>query len=225
MEGALMTQIKTSPGAEQVRADYKALYRKLESVLGRIGQAPDPSKMLAGILQTLITDFRAELGFEHGRLYRRDGEDFFLFNRYGSDLGAPIGFRVPPDYPPHRRTLTEGLSIMRRGDSGFDDAIEQTLGVGSTFAAISVGEGNTHVIAFSIKGEIMEQNILYSLSAVRHVVNMRLEQQRFSGILEESRVIQESLLPAGPPRFDGYEMDGRSRPTEFVGGMSSTTCT
>jgi len=218
MEGALMSQMRTSPVTDPVRADYKALYRKLESVLGRIEHAADPSDMLAGILQTLIIDFRSELGFEHGRIYRREGEDFYLFNRYGSELGAPIGFRVPPGYPPHMRTLTEGLLIMKRGDPGFDDAIEQTLGVGSTFAAIAVGEGSTHVIAFSIKGEIMEQNILYSLSAVRHVVNLRLEQQKFSGILEESRVIQESLLPAAPPRFSGYEMDGRSRPTEFVGG-------
>jgi phosphoserine phosphatase RsbU/P len=218
MEGALMTQTRSALAGDAVRADYKALYRKLETVLGKIEQAPDPSRMLMGILETLITDFQAELGFEHGRLYRREGDDFYLFGRFGSDLGAPIGFRVPPDYPPHRRTLTEGLVIMKRGDPGFDDAIEKTLGVGSTFAAIAVGEGNTHVIAFSIKGEIMEQNILYSLSAVRHVVSLRLEQQKFSGILEESRVIQESLLPASPPSFEGYEMDGRSRPTEIVGG-------
>jgi sigma-B regulation protein RsbU (phosphoserine phosphatase) len=218
MEGALMTQIKPASAIDERRADFKALYRKIETVLGRIEHAEDPSTMLSEILESLITGFREELGFEHGRLYSREGKDFRLFCRFGSDRGAPIGFRVPPDYPPHRRTLEEGLLIMKHGDPGFDDAIEDLLGVGSTFAAIAVGKGNTHVIAFSISGEIREENILYSLSAVRHVVNLRLEQQKFSGILEESRAIQESLLPAAPPQLDGYVADGRSRPTEIVGG-------
>ncbi len=218
MEGVLMTQAKAVSTLETKRADFKALYRKLETVLGRIEHAEDPSTMLSGILESLISGFQEELGFEHGRLYRRDGEDFSLFVRIGSNRGAPIGYRVPRSYPPHQRTLDEGLVIMKHGDPGFDDTIEETLGVGSTFAAIAVGKGNTHVIAFSINGEVREENILYSLSAVRHVVNLRLEQQKFSGILEESRVIQESLLPAAPPQFDGYQIDGRSRPTEIVGG-------
>jgi phosphoserine phosphatase RsbU/P len=218
MEGILMTQSRPPSATDPRRTDFKALYRKLETVLGRIEHVEDPSGMLSGILESLITEFREELGFEHGRLYRREGEDFFIFYRYGSNRGAPVGYRVPPDYPPHRRTLSEGLVIMKRGDPGFDDEIEETLGVGSTFAAIAVGKENTHVIAFSINGEIKEENILYSLSAVRHAVNLRLEQQKFSGILEESRVIQESLLPASPPSFEGYELDGRSVPTEVVGG-------
>lgn len=218
MEGTLMTQSKPPSATDPRRADFKALYRKLETVLGRIEHVGDPSRMLSGILESLITEFREELGFEHGRLYRREGEDFFIFYRYGSSRGAPVGYRVPRDYPPHCRTLREGLVIMKRGDAGFDDEIEETLGVGSTFAAIAVGAQNTHVIAFSINGEIQEENILYSLSAVRHAVNLRLEQQKFSGIMEESRVIQESLLPSSPPSFDGYEIDGRSVPTEIVGG-------
>jgi sigma-B regulation protein RsbU (phosphoserine phosphatase) len=198
--------------------DFKALYKKLESTLDRIERIDDVSGMLTGILEVLVDDFREELGFESGRLYKRDGEDFFLCCRIGEAGGAAIGYRIPPDYPAHRRTLEEGLVIIRPGDPDFDAEIESSIGVSSTFAAIALGEGNTHIMAFSIKGETQEENILYSLSAIRHVVNFKLGQQKLTGILEESRIIQESLLPAAPPRFAGYDIDGRSRPTAIVGG-------
>jgi sigma-B regulation protein RsbU (phosphoserine phosphatase) len=208
----------SSPATPKTGTDYKRLYKKLESALDRIERLEDVSAMLTGIVQIFVSEFKDELGFENARLYRREGEDFYLCCRVGPGDGAPIGYRVPRDYPAHRRTLEEGLVIIRPGDADFDAEIERSIGVSSTFAAIAIGEGNTHVLAFSVGGEAKEQNILYSLSAVRHVVTLKLEQQKLTGILEESRIIQESLLPAAPPRFEGYDIDGRSRPTEIVGG-------
>jgi sigma-B regulation protein RsbU (phosphoserine phosphatase) len=125
---------------------------------------------------------------------------------------------VPPDYPPHQRTLAEGVLIMRASEPGIDPAFEHAIGVGSTFAAIAVGEGNSHVIAFSIRGQVREEQILYSLTAVRHVINLKLEQQKVSGILEESRLVQETMLPPAPPAFEGFDIHGRSRPAETVSG-------
>lgn len=107
---------------------------------------------------------------------------------------------------------------MRRGEQGFDPDLESSVGVGSMFAAIAVGEGNTHVIAFSIKGEVREEQLIYSLTAVRHVINLKLQQQKLTGMLEEARVIQESILPTAAPDFQGYDIYAESRPAEAVGG-------
>jgi sigma-B regulation protein RsbU (phosphoserine phosphatase) len=207
-----------TPGPMTKSTDFKALYRKLDRALGRIERLDDLSKTLESIVGLLIVEFRDELGFRTGRVYQRSGDDFYLCCRVGGGDGAPIGYRVPREYPAHARTLEEGLVIVRRGDPDFDEEIERIIGVDSTFAAISVGEGNSHVLAFTIKGEIHEENILYSLSAVRHVVNLKLAQQELEGVLQEARTIQESLLPAGPPVFPGFDIAGRSRPTEIVGG-------
>jgi len=174
--------------------------------------------MLETILETLLERFRHKLGFSGGRIYKRRGDDYYLCCGFGSSRGAPVGLRVPRDYPPHRRTLEDGLLIMRLGEAGFDEAFERAIGVSATFAAITVGEGPTHVIAFSIDGDVREEQILYSLTAVRHVINLKLEQQRVSGMIEESRLIQESLLPQRPPVFEGYDVDGRSRAADRVGG-------
>jgi serine phosphatase RsbU (regulator of sigma subunit) len=221
---------KPAPAAPDPQADragrpgsgFKALYRKLERTLDRIERFQNPSVLLESIVEILVIDFKAELGFESGRVYERVGADFVLCCVRGSSgkpvAGSPIGYRVPRNYPAHVRTLREGLLIMHPGEPDFDSEIERAIGVTSTFAAIAVGRGNTHVLAFSIKGEAKEENILYSLSAVRHVVNLKLEQDKLAGVLEESRIIQESLLPSSPPIFDGYDVDGLSRPTEIVGG-------
>lgn len=199
-------------------SDFKALYRKLERTLDSIERVEESTALLETALEILVRDFHDDLGFEMGRLYRREGLDYDLCCAIGGSRPAPIGFRVPRDYPPHVRTLAEGLLIMRRGDPGYSEQIEWAIGVTDTFAAIAVGPGNSHVIAFSVDGEIHEEQILYSLSAVRHVINLKLQKSMLAGIFEEARIIQESLLPSASPKFPGYEVHGHSRPAEIVGG-------
>jgi phosphoserine phosphatase RsbU/P len=213
-----MESTELSEGTSTRGPDFKALYKKLEMALERIEGIENISAMLSAILEMLVNEFRLELGFESGRIYQRDGDDYVLCCRIGNHRDAKIGIRVPRGYPPHQRTLDEGLIIMRPDDPAFDPEIEGALGVSSTFASIAVGPGNAYVLAFSVLGEIAEEHILYSLTALRHVINLKLAQQQLTSIMEEARTIQESLLPSLPPVFAGYDIDGRSRPTEIVGG-------
>lgn len=199
-------------------AGFRILVNKLEGALARIERTENVSKMLEAILQSLLEQFEDELGFEGGRLYRRERDDFVLIRGLGKSRDVPLGLRVPRDYPPHLKTLADGLVVMGRGESGFDPEFEGVIGVSSTFAAVAVGEGNSHVIAFSIKGEVKEEQIYYSLTAVRHVINLKLQHQKVTGMLEESRRIQESMLPAAAPLFAGFDIDARSQPAEIVGG-------
>lgn len=208
----------TNPMSARQGGDFKALFRKLEESLAEIEHVEDVAKMLSSILENLLARFEDELGFEGGRIYRREGEDFILCCGFGGSRNAPLGLRVPRDYPPHLRLLSEGLLIMRRGEPGVDARFEETIGVSSTFAAIAVGEGNSFIIAFSIRGEVREEQLVYSLTAVRHVINLKLQQHKMSEILEHSRAVQEELLPAVPPALSGYDIAGRMRAAEVVGG-------
>jgi sigma-B regulation protein RsbU (phosphoserine phosphatase) len=197
---------------------FKALYRKLEGALAEIERSQNVSETLERILEAVVAGFRDELGVEGGRVYRREEDDYVLCCGFGASRSIPAGVRVPPHYPPHLRTLDEGLLIMRRGEPGYDEAFERSVGVDSTFAAITVGKDNRYVVAFSIVGVVQEERLLYSLTAVRHVINLKLEHQEFTGMLEQAREIQESMLPGEPPDFPGYEIAGRTRPAESVSG-------
>jgi len=198
--------------------EFKSLHRKLERALGHIGRMDDVSQMLETILEHLCREFEGELGFEGGRIYEREGDDYVLRSGFGSSRAAPRGLRVPRDYPPHRRLLAEGMVLMARGEPGVDERFEEQIGVGSTFAAIGVGEGNSQIIAFSVKGEPEREDLLFSLSLVRHVINLKLRQQRMAGIIDAARVLHEGILPRVPPALEGFEIAAASRPVETVSG-------
>ncbi len=211
-----MDSTGTAQPASEASTDFKALYRKIERTLDEIEEFDNTAGLLSAVLALLVHEYEEELGFRGGRLYERHDDSLVLCCVAGSGE-APERYRIPIDYPPVKRLLAEGLVIMGHGDPGFDEKIEGPIGV-TKFAAIAVGEGNSHAISFSIRGEIRELQILYSLTAVRHVINMKLRQDRLEGTMSEARRIQESLLPAAPPRIAGYDIDGYSRPAEFVGG-------
>lgn len=198
--------------------DFKAFCRKLHDALDQIERMGDLSTLLDRSLECLLDRFEDELGFEGGRIYRRDGDDFYLCCGFGNSRGAPLGLRVPRDYPPHLRCLSEGVVLMDRAEPGVEESFEDAIGASHTFAAIAVGDGPSHVVAFSLKGKAREDQIFYSLTAVRHALNLKIDQLRVRGILEESRTIQESMLPASPPLFEGYEIDGRTLPADLVSG-------
>ncbi len=199
-------------------AEFRTLYRKLEAALAQIERIENVPEMLETILEGLLQRFAHELGFVGGRIYERIGEDYVLVAGFGRSKHAPRGMKVPPDYPPHRELLAHGLLIMSRGEQGFDVEFEERIGVSSTFAAIAVGPENTHIIAFSITGEPRHDDLLSTLTALRHVINVKLQQQDLLDIIVEARTIQESLLPRTLPDFDGFELAGRSLPADLVGG-------
>jgi len=198
--------------------DFKVLYRNLESALAEIERTDNVAETLELLLDALVTRSGKELGLKGGRVYKREEEDYLLCCSFGTTGDAPVGVRLPPDYPPHLKTLEDGLLIMHPGEPGYDEIFERSVGVEATFAAIAAGKGNRFVIGFSIDGDVQEERLVYSLSAVRHVINLKLEQQEFTGMLEQARAIQESMLPDSCPCFPGYDLAGRARPAERVGG-------
>ncbi len=198
--------------------DFRALFRRLERALVRIEHAENDSQTLEVSLRVLLEEFREELGFEGGRIYQRDAAGFFLCCGFGTSCDAPVGLRIPAGYPPHLRTIEKGVAIGRQDERGADEEFERRVGVSARYAAIAVGDGPSHVIAFSFRGDFEEERVLYSLTAVRHAINLKLAQRQFSGILEESRLIQEGMLPDGAPALDGFDVAGRSCPAETVGG-------
>ena len=197
--------------------DYRGLYKKLESTLLAIESSPDIVSTLEAILEKIVTEFVADLGFAGGRLYRvRDGA-IVLQSTCGKTGGARPGYRIPVNYAPLQTLLQQDYLLMTADHPDFDDAIEKGLGV-KIFAAIAVGGEDRHVISFTVEGEPEEERILYALNAIRHVINLKLEQQVLVDQILQTRDIQMSLLPAHPPVFGDYDLAGRSEPAEAVGG-------
>lgn len=198
---------------------YRELFRKVERQLGAIEQLPGLKQTIGLIIENILRDFQEEFGFTGARLYVLDELGLRLDAKYGEDTPAPIGFTIPLNYPPLKALLRKGITYSDAQDAGTDPEIERQLGV-SGFAAIAVGPENAHVIAFSVPENRQDERdeVFFTLSSIRHAINLKLAKERLESIVLQSQEIQLSLLPDRDPRFPGFDISGHSQPAEIVGG-------
>ena len=197
---------------------FRSLHRKLEQAVAGIEHGDDLVGMIETLLHQLCDDCREELGIEGGRVYTLVDGDYVLSRGFGSSSHIPPGIKVPRDYPPHCRVLSDGLAIAARGDPGVDAEFEDRVGVRTAFAAFGCGDHTEHVISFSLKPGYREAEVLFALSLIRHVMNLKFRQKRMAGIVDGARLIQEGILPLQPPVFPGYEIASIFRPADIVSG-------
>ena len=197
---------------------FRSLHRKLERAILHIEQVDDVAKMLGAIVERLCRDFKDDLGLEGGRIYSREDYGYVLRAIVGISASPALTLREPRPFIPHRRLLADGLLFMARGDPDVNEGLDQPPASPSMLAAVGVGHGNTHIIAFSLKGKPRKADVLFSLSLVRHVINLKLQQRRMAGIIDAARIVQEGILPQSCPAFGGFDIGAASRPADVVSG-------
>jgi sigma-B regulation protein RsbU (phosphoserine phosphatase) len=206
------------PAAAEKSASYRSFWRRLDATLRATESATDLNVTLDAILKMLLRDFRQELAFVAARLYERADDSRYVLRRWhGESPPDRLGYTVPITYAAVQMLLERGIIIMKETDPGFDPSIEAPLGV-SVFAAITLGEDNRHILSFSIEGEFDRERTLYLLSAIQHAVGQKIRQQRLYNIMEETRLIQMSILPKASPVFPPFDVHGRAVPAESVSG-------
>lgn len=196
--------------------NHRELMKKVEQVAGAIDRADDVASTIRTVMESLITQFRGELGILGGRLYRRQGRRYKLEGLFGEAKPAPLGLQVERSYPPIQRLLEQGAVYMTPADPGVDPEFEAQIGA-REFAAIEVGD-EEFVLAFDVAAHTNGDDVLFSLGILRHSINQKIRQERMAGIFNEARKIQASILPRREPVYGDFEVYGASRPMELVGG-------
>ncbi|MFQ5767248.1 MAG: PP2C family protein-serine/threonine phosphatase, partial [Acidobacteriota bacterium] len=203
------------------RTDYWALYRQMEKTIQAIEAAKDPARTLEVFLQSLVRDYRDSLGITGGRVFQREDDGYILISSVGEagDRATSVmpGYRVPASYQVVQELRQKGIIIADHTDPAFDETIEGPLNV-DRFAAIRVGSGDPWIISFTLADDISREHLVYSLSSIRRVIDSKLRELSVQDQMQRIREIQRSLFPSTPPSFPGYEIGGRSRPIETVGG-------
>ncbi len=201
--------------ARPQQSDYWTLYRTLEKTIREIQETRDTARALTVFLESLVKHYTGSLKITGGRLYRREKNHYVLLTSVGGP-GTP-GYRIPASYPVIAELRERGLLIVDRTDPRFDPDIEGPLQV-DAFAAITVGARDKWIISFTLAPDANLDHVVYSLSTVRHAIIGKLRQLDVEGEMLRVQEIQSSLFPRTMPRFDGYDIHGRSRPIEAVGG-------
>lgn len=195
--------------------DYKSLFNSLESALAAIPRRRDVEAALRGVVRELVDRFRDPLGFTDARIYAREKDAYVLRHAHPGPVAE--GFRIPVEYEPVREILDRGFVLHEPGDPQVDRELESALGV-TTFAAIGIGPTAPFLVSFGLRPGYDREHVIFVLSTIRHLIDLKLRRQLLETRVEEMRAIQGSLLPSRAPEFADYDLWGATLPTEDVGG-------
>jgi sigma-B regulation protein RsbU (phosphoserine phosphatase) len=195
-----------------------SLFRRIERALETIAGGATAEETIQQTAQYLADHFSRALGIPGGRIYSLDELDYELVATFGRVAKAPIGLRVPRSYAAFDQLLDTGVRVMDRTDPLLDQRLEAELGTRDHFAAIAVANGR-YVLSFDVRGqEVKHDELASTLNIIRLAINQKVREDRMLGILEESRQIQNSILPRRLPRVGDYLLAARTQPAEIVGG-------
>ena len=196
--------------------EFKSFYRKLDQTLRAVEGIQSVPELLRQIAQRILSDLGGDLGLTGGRLYELRGDHYLLTEKFGKTKAA-LGVTIPVEYPVMGLLREKGVILIDSKSKEFDSAIEGAIDV-KVFSAMSLGDEDEFVMAFSIEGHFDTEFILSSLRMIRSVVNLKMKQDTMQGALNKAREIQMSLLPLKAPDFPNYDIAGLSVPAEEVGG-------
>ena len=187
----------------------KVFYRKLDSLLVRIGNSANTKDVLSLVLEELVKFFGIDLGIKNGGIYKLRFGSFHLVE---GPVGEPGGswpasvFKNDPVFD----LLLEHKSYI------FTDAISSPWG--NNCVGVMVGENDQFMMILQLDEGWQRETLQFSLNTIRSTVNYSRSTSRFNADIQEAYEIQKSLLPQSNPHFEGYDISGRFIPAERVGG-------
>ena len=195
-----------------------SLFRRIERALETISLGSTPLETIHRAADFIAENFAEDLGIRGGRIYAQDDGSYELVETFGDASRDPIGLRVWKTYPPFEQLLDMGSVVMRRDDTRLDQRLEADLGTREWFAAIAVADAH-YVLSFDVESlDADHDDLVATLNIIRLAVNQKLREERMVAIMEEARLIQNSILPRHIPQPGDFEIAARSVTAEIVGG-------
>ncbi len=193
----------------------KIFYRKLDSILNKIGKSKSGKDFLFTILAELEKTFGDDLNLCNGRIYEEREEEYVLI------------------YPKYENNFTKTLSpealpvqyLLKNKSYIYDDKFLTLDSISLSQkeyripAAFTVHDPDSNwIFAFDLKSGWIREEIEFCLNAVRTALNHRLYSEAVKSDMQQAAYIQQSLLPSSIPQVPGFQIAALSQPAELVGG-------
>ncbi len=197
---------------------HKRLYRTVESLFERIDNSAGDEKTLIEILQLLVEGEEAQaFGVDSGRLYREEDTEYLLIKSIGGHGSAIAGKTVSKDYQVVKDIERRRLWIISPESPGFDPELEAQFS-GLDAAAILIGRDPAYILSLGITHHGSEEDLMVLLETIRAAVGLKLKELALANQMRQAQIIQQSLVPATLPSFEGYDIAAASVPADDVGG-------
>lgn len=198
--------------------DPKTFYAKLDVILSTIIRQKTDGQLLSTILTEIEKTFGAALNFGNGRIYEeQDGEYVLVYPEKPVPANRYV-LRIPAVSDDVSHVLAYGTYIFQNpGDNNyFRSRLHSEYSVPVAFKIQSQIEH--WIFVYDLRSGWSIEEVQFCFNAVRVALNFRLYADSIQADLQQAAAIQQSLLPASPPQFKGYQLALRSDPTEFIVG-------
>lgn len=196
--------------------DPKIFYRKLDSLLSKIGFEKSGKDFIASIISEVENSFGKDLHISNGRIYEETDEEYILIFAQNPENVEMKSFKA--DTEPVKVLMKNRSYIYNQNDFTIDEFVnrksEYTIPVAFTVKSAEY----RYIIIFDLKSGWVRDEIQLCLNAVNAALHQRLITEAIKNELQQAASIQQSLLPNMPPDIPGFEIYGRSLAAEIVGG-------
>lgn len=196
----------------------KEFYRKLDSLLIKIGLVKSGTDFLFTIVKELERTFGGDLHIGRGLIYEKNADEFLLLSNLTAEEEKTIEKKLSINSEAVQYVLNSKLYIFNNPafTIGIVQGSHKEYVIPVAFTVHN--QESRWIIIFELKGGWIREEIEFCLNAVRTILNYRLLSESIKNEYEQAYQIQKSLLPTSSPVLQGYEIAGNSRQAELVGG-------
>ena len=187
--------------------ELKTFYRRMEHAFGDGGRRSSPQRFAARWLPHLLEDLGSAFGMHGAQLYVRGHGSFSLAGSWGDPCPA-IAAELD-------ERLMKGRAAIEFPWTGVSAAGDLALLEMDEDAALVAALFFTRLESGS---SVEAPEHLGILSSLQYAVRQQRQRHKLENLVEQARVIQTSLLPAGPIVFGDYDIAAISLPAHRVGG-------
>ncbi len=194
---------------EEMQFHPKVFYRKLDSLIARIGEGVSTREVLSLVLDELVETFASDLKISSGCIYSLRGKSYYLYK-------GPVGHAVREWPEVVSKDDASVKLLIKHKHYIFCDGIVPPWG--ETSVGMAIGEENQYLLIFGLSDGWERESLEFSLNTIRSIINYKRSASRMIADMEKAREIQMSLLPKEDPVLEGFDISGKSIAAELVGG-------
>ena len=195
----------------------KIFYRKLDFLQNKIGLGKTGKDFLFSIVKELEKTLGKDLKIVNGSIYERVEAEYSLIST-SPKIEKVLKPRISIDDPSVQLVVRSLTYIFDRPVFSINGLEDGTNDYKTHAAFIVSSPSNEWIFVFELISGWIREEIDLCLNAIRTSLNYRLISESVKNELDQAVQIQQSLLPAVPPKISGYQIAAKSQPAELVGG-------
>ena len=193
----------------------KIFYRRLDTILSKIGRTKSDKNYFVNILSALRQEFGKDLKIKKSYVFEGRGNEYVLIHSVNAGRKINIKQVIPFDSPSIIRVLKKKRVIFSKPEDLNEFGLKKGISIAVTTVHNPV---RRWIFVFELDKDWVYEELMLFLRAMRTALNYRLFSDMVGGDLERAEQIQSSLLPNYEPNYEGYLISGKSIPAEIVGG-------